>query len=100
MKLTPIDASRARQPAIAVLSDFEIGQHVGRHRGWLLDEDGAVYEKKSGLLRRPQRVAESLVDLGRILRTLPNPAVRVGEESSAIYWGLIPNVHELQRLRI
>jgi hypothetical protein len=98
MKLTPIDASRTRQPALAALSDFEIGQLVGKQRDWLLDEDGAVYEKKAGLLKRPQRVADSLIDLGQILRTLPNPAVRVGEKSSAIYWGLIPDVQELQRL--
>ncbi|WP_442546153.1 hypothetical protein ACSBOX_21335 (plasmid) [Arthrobacter sp. KN11-1C] len=98
MKLTPIDISRSRNPETAVLSDFEIGQHVARNRDWLLDANGAVYEKKSGLFKRPRRVVDSLTDLGQILRTMPNPAVRVGDKGSAIYWSLIPDVQEIQRL--
>lgn len=99
MKLTSIDMSRVREPNSGVLSDFEIGQHVARHYDWMLGEDDAVYSKKSGIFDRPRRVAVSLTDLGRIMRTLqPRPAAASNKNQTFIYWERIPDVQEIQQL--
>lgn len=98
MKLTPIDMSNVREPQRAVLSDSEIGQHVARHYDWMLGEDNAVYSNESGASDRPRRVAVSIEDLGRIMRTLPRPAAASNESQTFIYWERIPDVQEIQQL--
>lgn len=99
MKLTPIDMSHVREPNSALLSDFEIGQHVAKHYEWMLGEDEAVYSKSSGILKRHRRVAASLTDLGRIMRTLdPLPAAASNENQTFIHWDRIPDLEEIQRL--
>jgi hypothetical protein len=96
MNLVPINAEGVRSPESAALSDEEFGKHVGMLKGWVLDENGRVYEENRA--GSPLLIAGSLSELGRLLRMLPEPAVSAGRGRSSIFWTRIPEAAQLQHL--